>query len=141
MSGEIFPSPENLIASQFVDFVESHAQIILDTSEESLADRDITRRSDWMLADTSQLVPIDTVRFQVIIDLGDPSLFHEIIFLYQGENVFFVGYDAHSQAFTATIGEGQEDTELSNTQVKQLLDQLAFHELSGSLTNTDHHLP
>lgn len=137
MPGELLPNPENPFAAKFVDFVENHAQLVLDTREESFAEHDVIRRSDWKLADKSQLVPIDTVRFQVIIDLKDPSLFHEIIFSYKGETVFFVGYDAQSGIFTATIGEGRENAEFSNNHVIHLVEELAFRELSGSLVSKD----
>lgn len=139
MPGESLPNPEDTVSTKFVNYVETHAQIILDTSDENLPDRDITRRSDWQLTDKSQLIPIDTVRFQVIIDLKDPSLFHEMIFSYKGENVFFLGYDAQSRVFTAAIGEGREDAEFSDSQIRNLLDELAFRELSGSLVNNENH--
>lgn len=131
MSHESQNSPETPVG-RFVDFVESHADIVFESADPY--GRDVTREATWQITEYAQLVPIDTLHFKVMIDLGpDRTMYHEIEFMRGEERVFWLGYDSGNSTFTAAIGENRNDIAITEQEVDGILSELSVQQQSGRL--------
>ncbi len=131
MTHETLQSPETP-SSRFLEFVESHADIVLEAADPY--NRDVTRESTWEITEYAQLIPIDKVHFKVMIDLGpDRTMYHEIEFKRGEQRVFWLGYDSGNSTFAAAIGEDRNDIDISAREVDGILSELSVQQQTGRL--------
>lgn len=116
-------------SEQFITFIESHADIVLEPADRFEAD--VIRESIWLISAPSQLVPIDTVHFKIMIDLGpDKTIFHEMKFTFNEHTVLWIGYDTGNSVFSAAIGDAE--TQIGPEQIANILNELMSYELTGN---------
>ena len=122
MDHESLPGQEN-IHQRFTDFVESRADIVLESVNYS--EKDVTRESVWRISAPSQLIAVDRMHFKVMIDLGpDRTIYHELE-LFKGEqSVFWLGHDSADFVFSSSLAGYQVDTPVTHQQVADLISQL-----------------
>ncbi len=134
MSAESLSNPE-FSTKHFLDFVENHADIVL---EPPVYERNVTRLTKWEIADASQLTPLDSVEFKVMIDLGpDQTIYHEIKFAFRDQPVFWLGYDSGANEYSSVIGTSNTDSEITTSEVRRIVEELSVQEQKGCLRKRD----
>lgn len=130
MPGETLSNPE-LPSQRFSHYIDSHTDIIL---EPETNDPNVTRMATWVLSDSSILIPVDTIDFKVMIDLGeDKTIYHEILYKLSDQQVLWLGYDSGNDEFSCFIGDSRTQTEINPDDVVRMIDELIVQEQKGNL--------